>query len=385
MSKKQVVAIVGGLGKIGTSIAGELKNAFEKFVFIDSKEATSHQIDFFNKTLKNNQHIIETADTGDTKYLAELLKKHEASVCIGTVPSIMQDKVAGAAAIYGQCHYFDLGASEECLKNQKKLDEKFKKSGKILMPFCGFDPGMLNILLLSCAQHISCDTVRVCVGGIAETKPANSFVHEWTFNPESTLETYCGNVYAIQNGDLVTHQALGGYIQTYIKNKPYEAFFTNCGNKEVLEIIKKQFPAIKKCEIRTVRHCGHRDIARFLVKAGFLGNEAFPTTSKQLAKTIPFAEKDITLLEMRFYKKGNKVVHMEWQEHGARKTNSAMQKATAKSATLIIELALEYASHTPISGFVMPEIFTSTMLKMTPKDLIKKMKDKGLSVTSSFP
>lgn len=306
-------------------------------------------------------------------------------MCVGAVPSFLQYQVAEAAASYGKCDYFDLGASNECLIRQKALDEKFKKNGKILMPFCGFDPGMLNILLLSCARHINCDEIKVYVGGITKEKPENSFVHEWTFNPESTLETYRGNVFAIQNGVLVTKQALDGYVNTFIGLRSYDTFFTNCGNEEVMRKISETLPRIKTCEIRTVRYYGHWHIVNFLSEKGLLDNEAFPITAKRLAKTIPFAEEDTTILEIRLFKNGHRVGCVEWTEHGDQKTTAAMQKATATSAALIISLALEYASHTPISGFMMPEFFTSETLKLTPEKIIDSMKAANLSITASLP
>lgn len=385
--KKPMLAIVGGLGKVGMQIALELQRIFESFLFLDSRMATPGQISFLEYAFPGQWNAAEV-DVCDKAAVAGLLKKYQVSVCIGAVPSFLQDKVSEAAAFYGGCDYFDLGASQECLDRQKKLDEIFRGNQKILMPFCGFDPGMLNMLLLSCVHHLDCEEIKAYVGGISKTKPGNRLAHHWTFNPESTLETYLGTVFAIQDGQLTTKEALDGYVNINIGARPYEAFFTNCGNKEVMERISKKAPHIKTCEIKTVRHIGHWDTARFLSENRFLDGDMLPIVSARLATSVPYAERDIAFLEIRFFKDGERQDVISWTEEGSRETTTAMQKATAKSAALTVILALGYSSsssHPALSGFMMPEIFTSELLKLTPKEIIEDMRRIGLSISSTLP
>ena len=386
--KKPMLAIVGGLGKVGMQIALETQRLFESVLFLDSGKITAEQIAFLEKTFSDRWNL-ETVDVSNKIVVANLLEKYNVDVCVGAVPSFLQDKVAEAAAIYGWCDYFDLGASQECLNRQKKLGETFREHQKVIMPFCGFDPGMLNILLLSCAKHlVDCDEIKIYVGGISKQKPENTLSHYWTFNPESTLETYIGSVFAIQDGGLVTRKALGGYSNINISARSYEAFFTNCGNKEVMERIAQTSPHIKTCEIKTVRHLGHWDMIRFLSENDFLTEDMFSIVAEQLAKSVPYAEQDIAFLDMRFFRDGEKQGVISWAEEGDRKTTTAMQKATAKSAALTIKLALAYCAssslHPPLSGFLMPEIFTSGVLNLSPKKIIEEMKGVGLSISSTL-
>ena len=142
---------------------------------------------------------------------------------------------------------------------------------------------------------------------------------------------------------------------------------------------------IKTCEIRTTRHVGHWNMLWFLTENNFFSDEMFPNFAKALSSSIPFAEKDIAFLEIRLFKEGRKAGVIEWMEHGDQKNMTAMQCATAKSAAIVITLALEYASHTPLAGFIMPESFTSKVLNLQPKNIIDKMKEVGLSITTSLP
>lgn len=402
-------AIFGGLGGMGKAAVVFMKHLFEKFVILDMRKPTEDDIAFFAEAIPESIPSVRRMEN-----MSESMAMYRPNVCIGALPSKEQFTGAQTAFIAGNCHYFDLGADQEVLVEQKmmltahqemkKKKQTYKDTGieyarppdaeeeeekKIFMPFCGFDPGMLNILVRSAAKHLDCDSIDVLVGGFPAETPVNHLHHEWAFNPKSTLETYRGETRAIEKGALVRKKALSGISYVNVGNETMEAFYTNCGNIPLMETIatdKLVMRRLKECTIRTVRRAGHWDAISPMVAGGIFDDDVFERNAEKLAKNFPIAQNDMTFFRLTATKGGRQVCRIEWTEK-ADETFSAMQKATMKSTALIIERVLgQLYADVPqkISGFIMPETFFCEMLDMVPEEIVKLMRISGLNVQIAF-
>jgi len=380
-------AVFGGLGAMGKGAVIFMKDMFEKFVIIDERVPTDGDRIFFEKTVPGRFEIMTESFTDGTDFIAQALKMHSVSVCIGTLPSRWQILGAYAALRQHSCHYFDLGADNDVLMEQREIFSKTNRE-KIFMPFCGFDPGILNILVLSATKHPICDSIEVLVGGFPAQVPENALCHEWTFNPTSTLETYRGETCVIENGKLTLKSALTGYSNISYEHRIMGAFYTNCGNIQLMEKIATNtsiMRRLKTCAIRSIRHLGHWEAIRSMAEGGLFDDDVFKMNAQKLAKAYPHAKNDIAFMRIICKKNSNFLARIEWSETSD-KDFSAMQKATMKSTTLIVQKALEcfYADTSPrISGFMMPETFVSETLNLSPNNIIRLMQAFGMNVRMS--
>jgi len=380
-------AIFGAFGRQGIALVRWLTKFFQensdiKFVLIDNTNmfGKTYIIDEISKITKNFYTYF--TDISKSKYLKKFLEEEGVNVCIGALPSNLQYSAAKIASGCG-AHYFDLGANNKVLEKQRGLGEKFEKNGHIIMPFCGFDPGVLNELLISCARKIDCAEIKVYVGCIPADRPNNEFHHEWTFNIKSTLETYIGDVFIIEDGKIKNVKALEGYREINIENRRFEAFQTNCGNGDTIKLIASD-NKLKNCEIFTVRYPGHlKAIEKYLT------SNSFNKSIFSEAQKIPYSKKDMAFLRIimnkDFGENGkidiHKVCEIEWIEY-ADNTQMAIEKVTAGCATLFIKRVLDYInSGSRLSGFMLPETFSNDILNLGPEDIVGKLQEYGFNIT----
>lgn len=250
---KKKIAVLGA-GLVGKAIATDLATAFEVTAADISREALD--------SLK--QHGVRTRemDLSDRKAVVDFVSQFD--LVVGAVPGFMGYKTVSAVIEAGR-NMVDISFFPE---DPFGLDDFAKENNVTVVTDCGVAPGMGNIILGYYHRRMKVASYECLVGGLP-------LVREWpyeykaVFSPIDVIEEYIRPARYIQNGALVTKEAL---------SDPELVHFEGVGtleswNSDGLRSLIRTMPDIPDMIEKTLRYPGCIEYLRVLRETGFFSYE----------------------------------------------------------------------------------------------------------------
>ena len=333
--------IVLGAGMVGSTMAIDL--------------AKKHNVtiaDFNNKAL--DKAILKykklepfQLDVTNKNKLQKAIKPYDLVVC--AVPGFLGFETLKTIIKSGK-NVIDISFFPE---NSLELSELAKQHNVTAIVDCGVAPGMGNIILGYYNEKLKLTDFECLVGGLPKVKKW-PFCYKAPFSPIDVIEEYTRPARYVENGVMVTKEALTDceYVD-FDDVGTLESF-----NSDGLRSIIFTMPHIKNMKEKTLRYPGHVEYVKVLKESGFFNEEKITLdgtdispldfTSKILFNEWQLGDTEEELTVMRISLKGTdengveKTIVYNLHDVYCTKTNtSSMARTTGYTATAAANLFLD--------------------------------------------
>jgi len=251
-------ALVFGAGMVGSVIAEDVHQSGFAVKVVDYDGSALARV----SERSNGAITIHQADCNDQDIIASL--SSDADIVFGALPSWLGFRALETVIKSGK-PYCDISFMAE---DPRKFDQFAKEQGATCIVDFGVAPGMSH-LLCSHAVHLldSCERLEIVVGGlpVERTWP---YEYKAPFSPRDVIDEYLRPARLVENGTLVTRQALSECVLVDLpKIGTLEAFNTD-GLRTLCDTLDVPF-----MRERTLRYPGHAEKMRCLRDAGFFSEE----------------------------------------------------------------------------------------------------------------
>ncbi|ADN49475.1 saccharopine dehydrogenase C-terminal domain-containing protein [Vulcanisaeta distributa] len=272
-----------GLGPMGRAIAyylarhtGHVVNGYDV-----SDEAVSEA----KRLGINNAVKADARNYEDLKRIAG-----ENDVIVSAVPQSIADQVV--------LRLHELGKPVIDLIFMWKYNEDLARklvSGPIIIPACGWAPGLTNLLAMAAANELEVvEEVGIHVGG-NPVDPKPPLYYELLFSLESTVDEYVRSATIIKDGRVVGVEPLAEIFdfRTWLVNGEFAEFYTD-GLSTLLVTLPKYFKTLRNVYERTIRWRRHLEIMRVLRDLGLLSD--VETAKYVLSKSLRPGINDFSIM-----------------------------------------------------------------------------------------
>ncbi len=246
--------IVLGAGMVGRAIAVDLAKRCD-VTAVDVNEQALARL--------REEHSIQTvvADLSRTETLRRLVSDYD--LVIGAVPGFLGFQTL-KTVIECEKDIVDISFFPE---DPFQLDALAKEQGVTAVIDCGVAPGMCNILLGYHNARMTVKRYECLVGGLP-VKRSWPYQYKAPFSPIDVIEEYTRPARFVENGRLITREALSEpeYIE-FDEIGTLEAFNTD-GLRSLLRTMK-----IPNMREKTLRYPGHIEYIKVLRETGFFSRE----------------------------------------------------------------------------------------------------------------
>jgi len=296
------IAVIG-LGLMGPTLAMDCLSSedVDQVLLMDIDEDRLNKVaSDFGRPSKLSSVI---QDVRDTESLARNLEGIDVAL-IALLEPINVKAIEGA--IKAGAHAVDLSEFNEV--EAKEIDSAAKKAGVVIVPGCGVEPGLTEMLAAHGMDRLdTVDSVDFYCGGIPRD-PKPPFDYKIVFGGPY-LPLWPGQVKIIEDGNALMVKRYTPVEPIEFKGieRELECFYD--GFPESLYGIDK-FKNVKHCAEKTVRYAGYCEKVNFLDGLGLLSRESiehlgqqinpFDVFSKIVHPTVRLeeGEKDITVLRV---------------------------------------------------------------------------------------
>ena len=333
--------IVLGAGMVGSTIAIDLSKKHHITLTDYNQEA-------LNKAeQKCNDLSIQLLDVTDKNTLQQTIKKFDLVVC--AVPGFLGFE-ALKSIIEAEMNVIDISFFSE---NSLELDALAKEKNITVIVDCGVAPGMDNVILGHYNEKMKLTDFECLVGGLPKLKKW-PFCYKAPFSPIDVIEEYTRPARYIENGKMITREALTDceFVE-FDKVGTLESF-----NSDGLRSIMFTMPHIKNMKEKTLRYPGHVEYVSVLKESGFFntkeieinGTKISPLdfTSKVLFDEWKLGETEEEITVMRITVKGEnadgkieEIVYTLHDEYCFETKTSSMARTTGYTASAAANLFLE--------------------------------------------
>ncbi|MCH7524160.1 MAG: saccharopine dehydrogenase NADP-binding domain-containing protein [Bacteroidetes bacterium] len=333
--------IVLGAGMIGSAIAIDLSKK-HNVTLADLNQSVLEKV----KQKCNNITILQV-DVTNKEQLQKTIKQHDLVVC--AVPGFLGFKTL-KAIIEAEMNVIDISFFPE---NALELDTLAKEKNVTAIIDCGVAPGMDNLILGYYNEKLKLTDFECLVGGLPKVKKW-PFNYKAPFSPIDVIEEYTRPARYIENGKIITREALTDceYVE-FDKVGTLESF-----NSDGLRSIIYTMSHIPNMKEKTLRYPGHVEYVRVLKESGFFstdnievgGNSISPLefTSKILFNEWKLGETEEEFTIMRVTVKGKnakgqteEIVYHLYDEYCNETQTSSMARTTGYTATAATNLFLD--------------------------------------------
>ena len=333
--------IVLGAGMVGSAIAVDLaKN--HQVTSADLSKRSLEKIRLKNKNINTLQ-----LDVSDKEKLKKSLKPFDLVVC--AVPGFLGFSTL-RSIIEAKKDVVDISFFAE---NALELNDLAKKNKVTAIVDCGVAPGMGNILLGYHNEQLKITNFECLVGGLPVVKKW-PFNYKAPFSPIDVIEEYTRPARYIENGKLITREALSDVeLVSFDKVGTLEAF-----NSDGLRSLIFTMPHIPNMKEKTLRYPGHVEYIQVLKQSGFFdrgeieinGKRISPIdlTNRILFKEWFLKEDEEEITVMRITIKGidqkgkkQKIVYDLYDRYHKETKTSSMARTTGYTATAAVNLVLK--------------------------------------------
>ena len=333
--------IVLGAGMVGSTIAIDLSNKHKITLTDFNQEA------LIKAEQKCNKLTIQLLDVTDKNTLQETIKKFDLVVC--AVPGFLGFETL-KSIIEAEMNVIDISFFSE---NSLELDALAKEKNITAIVDCGVAPGMDNVILGYYNEKMKLTDFECLVGGLPKVKKW-PFYYKAPFSPIDVIEEYTRPARYVENGKIITREALTDCEFVEFDNVgTLESF-----NSDGLRSIMFTMPHIKNMKEKTLRYPGHVEYVRVLKESGFFntkeievnGTKISPLdfTSKVLFNEWKLGETEEEITIMRITVKGEntdgkieEITYTLHDEYCSETKTSSMARTTGYTASAAANLFLE--------------------------------------------
>jgi saccharopine dehydrogenase-like NADP-dependent oxidoreductase len=238
-------------------------------------------------------------------------------------------------------------------ENSLDLDALAKENNVTAIVDCGVAPGMGNIILGYYNERMKLTDFECLVGGLPKVKKW-PFCYKAPFSPVDVIEEYTRPARYVENGVIITREALTDCEYLEFENiGTLESF-----NSDGLRSIIFTMPHIPNMKEKTLRYPGHVEYIKVLKESGFFSDKPIQVKGKEIApldftSTVLFnewklGENEQELTVMRVTVKGintdgkeEEIVYNLYDEYCPETQTSSMSRTTGYTATAAASLFLE--------------------------------------------
>ncbi len=332
--------IVLGAGMVGSAMAIDLAKNYQ----VTSADFSSKSLDKIK--LKEPDILTLQIDVTNKEKLIATLQAFDLVIC--AVPGFLGYQTL-KYIIEAKKNVVDISFFPE---NALELNDLANQNKVTAIVDCGVAPGMGNILLGYENEQFKVNEFECLVGGLPKTKKW-PFNYKAPFSPIDVIEEYTRKARYIENGELITREALTDVeLVNFDKVGTLESF-----NSDGLRSLIFTMPHIANMKEKTLRYPGHIEYIQVLKKSGFFGankieingTEISPIdfTNKILFKEWFLEDNEEELTVMKITIKGEdtngkkkEVVYDLYDDFCQETQTSSMARTTGYTATAVAGLIL---------------------------------------------
>ncbi|MBI2259386.1 MAG: saccharopine dehydrogenase NADP-binding domain-containing protein [Flavobacteriia bacterium] len=332
MNKKKVIVL--GAGLIGKTIAIDLKKSCE----VVSADVSQESLNILEK-----EHQISTLcfDFNDEQKFKETLASFDIVVC--AVPGFMGFHTLSKIIKCGKS-VVDISFFPE---NALELDELAKNHQVTAIVDCGVAPGLCNLIAgyhnkIKALTHYEC-----LVGGLPKVREW-PYEYKAVFSPIDVIEEYTRPARYVENGHLVTREALSdAELIDFDKLGTLESF--NTDGLRSLALTMSHVPNMKE---KTLRFPGHITLMKVLRETGFFDKNEIDINGQKIAplsftSSLLFPkwkmkkeEADFTVMRVTLENQNERFVYDLYDEKDEINQVTSMARTTAYTCTAAVQLLI---------------------------------------------
>ncbi len=253
-----------GAGAIGSAIAGDLLRHAD-VAQVQVCDARGRSLQELHDVVENARLRSFQVDARDPAVIEPIIKGSDCVV--GCAEAALNPLLAETCLSMG-IHFCDLGGNEQIIKKELALDRRAREKGVWIVPNCGLDPGLTNILAMHGMQQFDAvEAVHLRVGDVPlHPEPPFNFRISWS--AEKVIEDYTNPVRFIEGGEVTHCEPLSGEELIHFA-EPFsemEAFCTAGGLSTLTDALGGQ---VQTLDHKLIRWPGHAAQMRFLLALGF--------------------------------------------------------------------------------------------------------------------
>lgn len=321
-----------GAGMVGSAIAADLSKNYDVTL-----------CDINEKRLKVLKSLISVkilkTDISDKNQIIKAIE--DTDLVVGAVPGFMGFECLKTVIESGK-NVVDISFFDE---DPFELDRLAIQKNVTAIVDCGVAPGLSNIILGYYSARMKVNSFECFVGGLPfEKKPP--FEYKAPFSPIDVLEEYTRPARLMENGEVVTKEALSEPELINTEAGTLEAFNTD-GLRSLLKTMK--IPNMKE---KTLRYPGHIYLMKVLRDTGFFDKEEIDIKGKtirpiDLTAKLLFPlwklenyEKEFTILKIRIKSEGDEIEYSLFDKYDEETKTSSMARTTGYTCTAAVNLVL---------------------------------------------
>jgi saccharopine dehydrogenase-like NADP-dependent oxidoreductase len=328
---KRITVLGGGL--VGSAIALDLSKQYDVTVADINTSSLDTLAAAGLKTFR--------ADLSDTEIIWNMVESSD--LVVGALPGFMGFEALRQVILAGK-DVVDISFFPE---NAFELDELAKQHGVTAVVDCGVAPGMGNIILGYHNSRMKVNRFRCLVGGLPQ-------VREWpweykaVFSPIDVIEEYIRPARYVENGKLITREALSDpELINFEGVGTLEAF-----NTDGLRSLILTMPHIPNMIEKTMRYPGCIEYLRVLRAAGYFSHNEVEVKGKiirpiDLTAKLLFpkwklgpGEGDITVMRIEIEGDGRTHVYNLLDRYDSSTDTISMARTTGYTCTAVANLLL---------------------------------------------
>lgn len=333
--------IVLGAGMVGSTMAIDLAKKHAVTITDFSEKA-------LEKAIKKCDKLLPVIlDVTKKEALKDVIKPFDLVIC--AVPGFLGFETLKSIIEAGK-NVVDISFFPENCFDLNKLAKEKKVTAIV---DCGVAPGMGNIILGYYNEKLKLTDFECLVGGLPKVKKW-PFCYKAPFSPIDVIEEYTRPARYVENGIMVTKEALSDCEYVDFKGVGTLESFNSDGLRSIIFTM----PHIKNMKEKTLRYPGHVEYVKVLKESGFFneekitinGSEISPLdfTSKILFNEWKLGDTEEEITVMRITLKGtdkkgtDKTIVYNLHDAYYSKTNtSSMARTTGYTATAAANMFLD--------------------------------------------
>ncbi len=333
--------IVLGAGMVGSTMAIDLAKKHAVTITDFSEKA-------LEKAIKKCDKLLPVIlDVTKKEALKDIIKPFDLVIC--AVPGFLGFETLKSIIEAGK-NVVDISFFPENCFDLNKLAKEKKVTAIV---DCGVAPGMGNIILGYYNEKLKLTDFECLVGGLPKVKKW-PFCYKAPFSPIDVIEEYTRPARYVENGIMVTKEALSDCEYVDFKGVGTLESFNSDGLRSIIFTM----PHIKNMKEKTLRYPGHVEYVKVLKESGFFNEEkitinGFEISPLDFTSKILFnewklgdTEEEITVMRITLKgtdKKGtDKTIVYNLHDAYCSKTNtSSMARTTGYTATAAANMFLD--------------------------------------------
>lgn len=370
--------IILGAGLMGITAAKDLAtdSTMDEVVVNDIDDERLAEVEAIDSSKVSTASV----DVMDTEELGKLLS--DFSLAINALPHELSVP-ALKAAIRAKTDTIDMVFEDV----QMELDKQAEEAGVLIIPGCGFAPGISNVLVKYGVDRLdSAQEAHIKVGGLP-VNPEPPLEYKVVFRLDSVWNEYVRKATVVRDGELVEVDPLTDYERFEFP----ELGELECAVTDGLATLSYTIDDIETLDEKTIRYPGHYDKIKTLSQCGLLSKDPVDvdgcsfTPRSMLTEllrddlTLEEGEQDVSVMvvEARGQKDGEDLLYefslLDYYDE--EKDVTSMGRTTAYTSTIVARMLAR--NELGGTGVTPPENI------LDPQDLISALEEKNIVIEES--